>query len=63
MAACAGFSRAGEENDNAVGQAATAWHERFLEASRAHHLAFLAPLPADVVARALAAMGQSRPAA
>lgn len=49
--------------DNAVGQAATAWHERFLEASRAHHQAFLALLPADVVARALAAMGQSRPAA
>ena len=49
--------------DSAVGQAATAWHERFLEASRAHHKAFLALLPADVVARALAAMGQSRPAA
>jgi CHAD domain-containing protein len=49
--------------DNAVGQAATAWHERFLEASRAHHQAFLALLPADVVSRALAAMGQSRPAA
>jgi hypothetical protein len=43
--------------------AATARHERFLEASRAHHQAFLALLPADVVARALAAMGQSRSAA
>jgi CHAD domain-containing protein len=49
--------------DRAVGQAATARHERFLEACRAHHQAFLALLPADVVARALAAMGQSRPAA
>ena len=46
--------------DTAVGQAAAALHERFLEASRAHHKAFLALPPADVVARALAAMGQER---
>jgi CHAD domain-containing protein len=49
--------------DAVVGQAAVALHERFLEASRAHHKAFLALPPADVVSRALAAMGQSRPAA
>jgi CHAD domain-containing protein len=49
--------------DTAVGKAAAALHERFLSASRAHHKAFLALPPADVVARALAAMGQSRPAA
>ena len=49
--------------DVAVGKAAAALHERFLSASRAHHQAFLALPPADVVARALAAMGQSRPAA
>jgi len=49
--------------DAAVGKAAAALHERFLSASRAHHKAFLALPPADVVARALAAMGQSRPAA
>ena len=49
--------------DAAVGKAAAALHERFLDASRAHHKAFLALPPADVVARALAAMGQSRPAA
>jgi CHAD domain-containing protein len=49
--------------DAAVGKAAAALHERFVEASLAHHKAFLALPPADVVARALAAMGQSRPAA
>jgi CHAD domain-containing protein len=46
--------------DSAVGNAAAALHERFLEASRAHHKAFLALPPADVVSRALAAMGQER---
>ena len=46
--------------DAAVGKAAAALHERFLDASRAHHKAFLALPPADVVARALAAMGQER---
>ena len=49
--------------DAAVGRAAEARHERLLGATRAHHQAFLALPPADVVARALAAMGQSRPAA
>jgi CHAD domain-containing protein len=49
--------------DTAVAEAAAALHERFLEASRTHHKAFLALPPAEVVARALAAMGQSRPAA
>jgi CHAD domain-containing protein len=49
--------------DAAVGKAAAILHERFLESSRAHHKAFLALPPAEVVARALAAMGQSRPAA
>jgi CHAD domain-containing protein len=49
--------------DTAVAKAAAARHEGFLEASRAHHQAFLALPPAEVVARALAAMGQSRPAA
>ena len=46
-----------------MAKAAAVLHERFLEASRAHHQAFLALPPAEVVARALAAMGQSRPAA
>jgi CHAD domain-containing protein len=49
--------------DAAVGKAAAVLHQRFLEASRAHHKTFLALPPAEVVARALAAMGQSRPAA
>jgi CHAD domain-containing protein len=49
--------------DAAVAAAAAVLHERFLEASRTHHKAFLALPPAEVVARALAAMGQSRPAA
>jgi triphosphatase len=49
--------------DAAVAREAAALHELFLEQSRAHHQAFLALPPADVVSRALAAMGQSRPAA
>ena len=46
--------------DAAVAPVAAALHERLLAASRAHHQAFLALPPADVVARALAAMGQER---
>jgi CHAD domain-containing protein len=46
-----------------VAEAAAALQAHFLEASRSQHRAFLALPPADVVARALAAMGQSRPAA
>jgi CHAD domain-containing protein len=47
----------------AVADAAAARHQAFLDTTRAHHQAFLALPPADVVSRALAAMGQSRPAA
>ena len=49
--------------DDTVAKAAAACNERFLEASHTHHQAFLSLPPADVVARALVAMGQSRPAA
>lgn len=49
--------------DETVAKAAAAYNERFLEASHTHHQAFLALPPADVVSRALVAMGQSRPAA
>jgi CHAD domain-containing protein len=42
--------------DAAVATAAAALHERLLAASRAHHQAFLALPPADVVTRALAAL-------
>jgi CHAD domain-containing protein len=46
-----------------VAREAAALRDLFLEAARAHHRAFLASAPAEVIARALAAMGQSRPAA
>jgi CHAD domain-containing protein len=49
--------------DAAVAQGAAALRDLFLEAAHAHHRAFLALPPAEVISRALAAMGQSRPAA
>lgn len=49
--------------DETVAKAAAVYNERFLEASHTHHKTFLSLPPADVVARALVAMGQSRPAA
>jgi CHAD domain-containing protein len=49
--------------DETVAKAAAAYNDLFLQASHGHHQAFLALPPADVVARALVAMGQSRPAA
>jgi CHAD domain-containing protein len=47
----------------AMAKEAGVLHDLFLEAARAHHRAFLALPPAEVIARALAATGQSRPAA
>ena len=47
----------------ALGAEAAAQRDAFLEASHGCHQAFLAAGPADAVAHALAAMGQSRPAA
>jgi CHAD domain-containing protein len=49
--------------DAAVSREAAALRDLFLEAAHAHHRAFLALPPDEVIARALAAMGQSRPAA
>ena len=56
-AACRG------RGESAVAQEAAAFQASFLEASRAQHRAFLALPPEEVVRRALASMGQSRPAA
>jgi CHAD domain-containing protein len=53
----------GARGETAVARTASALRAVFLEASRARHRAYLAVSPADVVTRALAAMGQSRPAA
>ena len=50
--------------DAAVAREARALHALFLQAAQAHHRAFLALPPAEVISRALATMGgQSRPAA
>jgi CHAD domain-containing protein len=50
--------------DAAVAREARALHALFREAAQAHHRAFLALPPGEVISRALAAMGgQSRPAA
>ena len=54
---------AGVRGQVATAAEATAQRDHFLEASRRQHREFLALPPAEAVARALATMGQSRPAA
>jgi hypothetical protein len=46
-----------------VAREATALRGVFFDAAQAHHRAYLALPPAETISRALAAMGQSRPAA
>ena len=54
----------GARGDAAVAREAKVLHALFLEAAQAHHRQFLALPPAELISRALAAMGgQSRPAA
>jgi CHAD domain-containing protein len=54
---------AGARGQAATAAEATAQRDHFLEASRRQHRDFLALPPAEAVSRALATMGQSRPAA